>query len=176
VVLEEAEAAAHDFTAFRASTISSLTAALQLPPGFTRVLTAQLLPATAASAKPGSTAAAAAVLTSTRVDASGFFELRGLSQGAYVLRVLCEGAASGAACGPWDTPVEVRPCTRLYCLCGMGCTDKRGASARVMRSEAAYPFGCGAACCIPAVHTRHVFWPINTDAYWVVHHVWCNAL
>jgi hypothetical protein len=117
VVLREAEAGAHDFTAFRASTISSLTAALQLPPGFTRVLTAQLLPASAASAKPGSTAAAAAVLTSTRVDASGFFELRGLSAGAYVLRVLCEGAASGAACGPWDTPVEVRACAVMCAAC-----------------------------------------------------------
>ena len=108
VTLGEADVPDVDFTAFRNPPRSSITAALpsDLPVSLRVAVKAELLPAAASGgAVPGSNPAGATI-----VDGSGFFELRGVKQGSYVLRLSCGpiSAAGPPACGPWETPVQVR--------------------------------------------------------------------
>eukprot|EP00775_Hariotina_reticulata_P012385 gene12385-12519_t len=91
-----------NFIAFRTSSRSELTGLLNLPAQLRSAVKAELLPAGAASKAAGPAAASVAV------DASGFFELRGLKPGQYVLRISCDTAATGGlACEVWDMPVQV---------------------------------------------------------------------
>lgn len=102
-----------DFTAFRTSARSSLSAALppELPAPLRASVKAELLPASAS----GVVVPSSNTVSVVAVDGSGFFELRGVKQGSYVLRLSCGpaaastpgGAAGGLSCEPLDKPVQV---------------------------------------------------------------------
>lgn len=105
VTMERSDVPGIDFVAFRTSSRSALSAALKLPIELRNAIKAELLPATS-----GSAAAPAGVspVASTAVDGSGFFELRGLKPGLYVLKLSCDPAAAGGmSCEAWEMPVQV---------------------------------------------------------------------
>jgi hypothetical protein len=120
VTLGSSDVQAIDFTAFRTSARSSLTAVLapELSATFRASVKAELLPASAAgTAISGSNPAGAA-----GVDGSGFLELRGVKQGSYVLRLSCVAVGvAGPGCEPWEMPVQVRVWGG-----GEGCPKGRG--------------------------------------------------
>lgn len=107
VTLGSADVSGVDFTAFRTSARSSLTAALslELPAPFRASVKGELFPASASGvAVPGSNPSAAGVF-----DGAGFLELRGIKQGSYVLKLSCgPAAAGGLPCETWEKPVQVR--------------------------------------------------------------------
>jgi hypothetical protein len=107
VELLRADATGIDFIAFRTSSRSTLSAALKLPSELRGAIKAELLPASSSSASTPS-AAGSTVLAAVAVDGSGFFEMRGLKPGAYVLRLSCDPAAAGGrSCEAWEKPVQV---------------------------------------------------------------------
>jgi hypothetical protein len=84
-----------------------LSAALKLPSELCGAIKAELLPASSSSGSTPS-AAGSTVLAAVAVDGSGFFEMRGLKPGAYVLRLSCDPAAAGGrSCEAWEKPVQV---------------------------------------------------------------------
>ncbi len=107
VTLGEADVPDVEFTAFRTDPRSVITAALpsDLPVSLRAAVKAELLPANAA----GTVVSGLNPAGATIVDGSGFFELRGVKQGSYVLRLSCGPVAVGGppACGPWEAPVQV---------------------------------------------------------------------
>jgi hypothetical protein len=112
VDLQHADVTGIDFIAFRTSSRSTLSAALQLPSELRGAIKAELLPAGSSSSSGAPTAEGATVVASAAVDGSGFFEMRGLKPGAFVLRLSCNPAAAGGmSCEPWELPVQVR-CSR----------------------------------------------------------------
>lgn len=108
VDLKQQDVSGIDFIAARTSSRSALSAALRLPHHLRTAIKAELLPAAAGSSSTAAAGVAAAA--SVAVDASGFFELRGLKPGAYVLKLSCDAAAAGGlSCEPWTMPVQVGP-------------------------------------------------------------------
>lgn len=107
VTLGSADVSGVDFTAFRTSARSSLTAALslELPAPLRASVKGELFPASASGVVvPSSNPSAAAVF-----DGAGFLELRGIKQGSYVLKLSCgPAAAGGLPCEAWEMPVQVR--------------------------------------------------------------------
>jgi hypothetical protein len=110
VELQRADVTGIDFIAFRTSSRSTLSAALKLPSELRSAIRAELLPASGSSSSGSVTSTAGAtVLAAVAVDGSGFFEMRGLKPGAYVLRLSCDPAAAGGrSCEVWERPVQVR--------------------------------------------------------------------
>jgi hypothetical protein len=94
-----------DFTAFRTSPRSAVTAALSadLPATFRASVKAELVPATAS----GAAVAGSNPLAVVAFDGSGFMELRGVKQGSYVLKLSCPTGTAGPTCEPWETVVQV---------------------------------------------------------------------
>ncbi|KAF6256204.1 hypothetical protein COO60DRAFT_1702424 [Scenedesmus sp. NREL 46B-D3] len=110
VNLQRADVTGVDFIAFRTLSRPTLSAALQLPSELRSAIKAELMSAGSSSSRSSSTpsTAGATVLAAVAVDGSGFFEMRGLKPGAYVLRLSCiPAAAGGRSCEPWELPVQV---------------------------------------------------------------------
>lgn len=101
VTLGEADQVDVDFTAFRTSARSSVTASLppQIPASVRAAVKAELFPASASGVVSGSTP-----VDTVAVDGSGFWELRGVKQGSYVLKLSCAGILS---CSALTVPVQV---------------------------------------------------------------------
>lgn len=125
MTLGDSDASGVDFTAFRTSARSSLTAAVppEVPAHLRASIKAELLPATAS----GSAVPSSSPVGTAAVDGSGFFELRGVKQGSYVLRLSCAAPAAGLSCDPLTVPVQV--CAG-WCTCvvkGGGMSAEGGA-------------------------------------------------
>ena len=129
VDLQRADVTGINFVAFRTSTRSTLSAALKLPAELRGAIQAELLPAGSSSSSSSSggtpSAAVTTAVASAAVDGSGFFEMRGLKPGAFVLRLSCNPAAAGGrSCEPWELPVQVG------CSSSSSCSSRSSSSGR----------------------------------------------